>query len=173
MKIRSVGAEPFHGDGRTDRRTGTHDEASSRLSQFGEYARKGCSPYKFHDSTEEAKLHSFITWALDGDEWSASCSGHCTSVETVPGTPRKELIDHTAGLDVSKKRIISCRYKCTLAKFTTPKIHCPTDIIPSEEKQLWVTDQLDAQLRYIMSLLLEYSTCFEQLCAHHQEVKLY
>jgi len=41
---------------------------------------------------------------------------------------------HTAGLDVSEKRIISCKYKCTLAKLTTSKIHCTTDIILSEEK---------------------------------------
>ena len=34
-----------------------------------------------------------------------------------------------------------------------------------------VNDQLDAQLRYIIRLLLKSSTCFEQLCAHHQEVK--
>jgi len=37
----------------------------------------------------------------------------------------------------------------------------------------WVNDQLDAQLRYMKRLLLQSSTCFEQLCAHHQEVKLY
>ena len=34
-------------------------------------------------------------------------------------------------------------------------------------------DQLDAQLRHIIRLLLQSSTCFEQLCAHHQEVNLY
>ena len=32
MKIRPVGAEMFHGDGRTD----GHDEANSRFSQFRE-----------------------------------------------------------------------------------------------------------------------------------------
>jgi len=37
---------------------------------------------------------------------------------------------------------------------------------------LWVNDQLDAQLRYAIRLLLQSSTCFEQHCAHHQEVKL-
>jgi hypothetical protein len=51
-----------------------------------------------------------------------------------PPYPRKELMGHTAGLGVSHKRII-CRYKCTVAKFTTSKIHCTTDIILSEEKQ--------------------------------------
>jgi len=35
--------------------------------------------------------------------------------------------------------------------------------------QFWVNYQLDAQLRYIISLLLESSTCFEQFCAHHPE----
>jgi len=39
--------------------------------------------------------------------------------------------------------------------------------------RLWVNDQLDAQLCYIIRSLLYSSTCFEQLCAHHQEVKLY
>jgi hypothetical protein len=38
---------------------------------------------------EEVELHSFITSAIDEDEWSASCSGHCTLVERAPGTPRK------------------------------------------------------------------------------------
>jgi hypothetical protein len=36
MKIRPVGAELFHADGRTDR----HDEANSRFSQFRERAPK-------------------------------------------------------------------------------------------------------------------------------------
>ena len=39
--------------------------------------------------------------------------------------------------------------------------------------RLWVNDQLDEQLCYIIRLLLQSSKCFEQLCAHHQEVKLY
>jgi hypothetical protein len=37
-KIRPVGAELFHADGRrTDRRTDRHDEANSRFSQFCEH----------------------------------------------------------------------------------------------------------------------------------------
>ena len=36
-----------------------------------------------------------------------------------------------------------------------------------------VNNQLDAQLMYIIIRLLQSSTCFEQRCAHHQEVKLY
>jgi len=36
-----------------------------------------------------------------------------------------------------------------------------------------VSDQLDAQLFYFIIRLLQSSTCFEQRCAHHQEVKLY
>jgi hypothetical protein len=63
-------------------------------------------------------------------------------VERAPGKPRKELMGHTAGLNVSKKRIISCTYKCTLAKLTTSRIHCPTDIILSEEQQ----PQLDGRI---------------------------
>jgi len=38
---------------------------------------------------EDVELHSFTTSAIDGDEWSASCSGHCTLVERAPGIPRK------------------------------------------------------------------------------------
>ena len=40
MKIRPVGAEMFLAYGRTDRtgRTGTHDEANNRSSQFCELA---------------------------------------------------------------------------------------------------------------------------------------
>ena len=34
-------------------------------------------------------------------------------------------------------------------------------------------DQLDTQLLYFIICLLEYSTCFEERHAHHQEVKLY
>jgi len=35
-----------------------------------------------------------------------------------------------------------------------------------------VNDQLDAQLLYFIIRLLQFSTCFEQSSAHHQEVKL-
>jgi len=38
IKIRPVGAELFHVDGRTDGRTDRHDEANSRFSQFCERA---------------------------------------------------------------------------------------------------------------------------------------
>jgi hypothetical protein len=93
---------------------------------------KGAVRIKF---MKEVELHSFITSALDGGEWSASRSGHCTSVQRAPGTSRKELMGHTAGLDVSEKRIICWRYKCTVAKLATSKIHCTTDIIISGEKQ--------------------------------------
>ena len=40
IKIRPVGAELFHVDGSTDRRTDGHDEANSRFSQFCERASK-------------------------------------------------------------------------------------------------------------------------------------
>jgi len=40
MKIRSVGAELFHADRRTDARADRHDEANIRSSQFCERARK-------------------------------------------------------------------------------------------------------------------------------------
>jgi hypothetical protein len=38
MKIRPVGAELLHADGRADRQTKRHDEANSRFSQFCERA---------------------------------------------------------------------------------------------------------------------------------------
>jgi hypothetical protein len=40
MKNRPVGTELFHADGRTDRQTGRHDEASSRFPQFCQRAQK-------------------------------------------------------------------------------------------------------------------------------------
>ena len=36
-----------------------------------------------------------------------------------------------------------------------------------------VNDQLDAQLFYVITRLLQSYTCIEQRRAHHQEVKLY
>ena len=36
-----------------------------------------------------------------------------------------------------------------------------------------VNDQLDIKLFHFIIRLLQSSTCFEQRCAHHQEVKLY
>jgi len=33
-----------------------------------------------------------------------------------------------------------------------------------------VNDQLDAQFLYYIIRLLQFSTCFDQRCAHHQEV---
>ena len=36
-----------------------------------------------------------------------------------------------------------------------------------------VNDQLDAKFSYFIIYLLQSSTCFEQLRAHRQEVKLY
>ena len=36
-----------------------------------------------------------------------------------------------------------------------------------------VNDQLDTQFFYFIIRLLQYSTCFEQRRAHHQEVILY
>jgi hypothetical protein len=36
-----------------------------------------------------------------------------------------------------------------------------------------VNDQLDEKFLYSITRLLQHSTCFEQRCPHHQEVKLY
>ena len=38
MKIRSLGAELFHADGRTERQTDRHNETNIRFSQFYERA---------------------------------------------------------------------------------------------------------------------------------------
>ena len=38
MKIFPVGAELFHSNGQTDRRTDRHDEANNRFSQYCERA---------------------------------------------------------------------------------------------------------------------------------------
>ena len=39
-KIRPIGAELFHADGRTDRQTDRHDEANSRFSNFANAPKK-------------------------------------------------------------------------------------------------------------------------------------
>jgi hypothetical protein len=50
----------------------------------------------------------FLTSALDGDEWLASCSGRFTLRETAPGTRWiVGLVVRRAGLDAMKKRKIS------------------------------------------------------------------
>ena len=48
----------------------------------------------------------------------------------------------------------------------------PQENLPSFTLTL-ANDKLDTQLLYFIILLLQSSTCFEQLRAHHQEVKLY
>jgi len=45
MKIRPVGAELFLADGRTDRQTDRHDEASNRFLQFLRTRLKNVSPF--------------------------------------------------------------------------------------------------------------------------------
>ena len=165
MKSRSVGAKLFHDDGRTD---GQADMTKLAVTchNFVNMAAKGAvrinsmKAYK-----EEVDIHAFITSVLDGDEWSTSCSGHYTSVGRAPGTPRKELMDHTAGLDVSEKRIISCRYKCTSAKLTTSKIPCPTDIILSEEEQSQLVGRITRKQRFGYGPTIKYlCNILFQLC---------
>ena len=53
MKIRSVGAELFHADGRTDR----HDEANSRFPQFCERTRKISQHFM-------QRFNSYFTWNI-------------------------------------------------------------------------------------------------------------
>jgi hypothetical protein len=74
------------------------------------------------------------------------------------------MMGHTAGLDVSEKRI-SCRYKCTLAKLTTSKIHCPTDIILSEEKQSKLVGRIKRKQRFGYGPTIKYlCNILFQLC---------
>jgi len=52
----------------------------------------------------EVYLHSFLTSALDGGEWSTSCSGHFTPKIRNPGTPWiGGWVGFRAGLDVVVK----------------------------------------------------------------------
>ena len=55
MKIRLVGAEWFHAEGRTDR----HDEANNRLSQYCEYTKNTTKIYLFKHSPIRALFESF------------------------------------------------------------------------------------------------------------------
>jgi len=48
MKTRSVGAELFHADGRTDGQTDRYDEDNSRFSKFCEGAQNKYMAHKFH-----------------------------------------------------------------------------------------------------------------------------
>ena len=41
MELRRVRYELFHADGRTDGRTGRHDEANSHFSQFSNQSKNG------------------------------------------------------------------------------------------------------------------------------------
>jgi len=62
---------------------------------------------------EEVKVqvHSFLTLALDGGEWSVSCPSHFTPGESAPIVHLVGgWMDHTASLYASEKRKIS--YSC-------------------------------------------------------------
>jgi len=59
MKIRTVEAELFHTDGRTD----THDESNSRFSQFGNVT-KNVNLALILNSYIKPQLHSFIYFSL-------------------------------------------------------------------------------------------------------------
>ena len=54
------------------------------------------------------QLHSFITSALDGGEWSTSSPGRFTPGERNLCTLNRSLSGPRAGLDVLEKRKISC-----------------------------------------------------------------
>ena len=67
MKIRSVGAELFHGDERTD---GQADMTKLVVDchNFVNMPAKGAVHMNSMKAyIEEVELHSFTTWALDGD----------------------------------------------------------------------------------------------------------
>jgi len=57
-------------------------------------------------------LHAFVTSALDGDEWSASCPGRFTPRERAPGTRWiGGWVGPRAGLDTVIKRKIHSPYR--------------------------------------------------------------
>jgi hypothetical protein len=60
----------------------------------------------------EVQLHAFLTFPLDGSEWSATCSGHFRPCERTPGTHWiGDWLDPRANLDsvVKKKNPCSCQ----------------------------------------------------------------
>jgi len=76
--------------------------------------------------------------------------------------------DHPARSQVSVLTEISVHFRALISGPLKLMFCSPCILV-----QLRVNDHLDAQLRYIKRLLLQSFTCFEQYCAHHQEVKLY
>jgi hypothetical protein len=64
----------------------------------------------------EAYLHSFLTVALDGHEWSVLRISHFISMDGDPGIHLTgSSVGPTAGMDGLDKRRISCTYrKCNL-----------------------------------------------------------
>jgi len=59
----------------------------------------------------KVKVHSFLTLALDGGEWSVSCPSHFTPVENAPNAHLVVgWVGHRASLNASEKRKIP--YSC-------------------------------------------------------------
>jgi hypothetical protein len=55
----------------------------------------------------EVKLLTFLTLVMDGGEWSTSCSGHLTTLESNPGAKQKVGWKPTVSLDAVGKRKMS------------------------------------------------------------------
>jgi hypothetical protein len=63
---------------------------------------------KMHGGVE-AKLHTFLTWVLDGSEWSASHLSHFTTGERAPSTHWiGGWVGPRGGVDALMKRKILC-----------------------------------------------------------------
>jgi hypothetical protein len=69
-----------------------------------------CNQVPCHeDMGVEVQLHTFLTLALNGSEWSASRPNHFTLGERVPGTHWiRDWVGPTASLDMVTKRKNTC-----------------------------------------------------------------
>ena len=96
-----------------------------------------------------------------------SCSMHCGNVNCIQQPDREDLLKQLALQRKTRMlRIFETRFGVNKEQIFC--LLCFVDLHPVTAR---VNDQIDVQLRYIIRLLLQSSTCFEQLCAHHQEVR--
>jgi hypothetical protein len=70
MKIRLVGAELFHADGRTGRQTDRHDEANRSFSQFGKASKSINREIADLSKRSHANARSYVkkTWEHYAEE---------------------------------------------------------------------------------------------------------
>ena len=94
VKIRLVGADLFHADGRTD----SHDEANSRFPQFCEAAWKGKDAV--FNPTSLCGGGRSLTSAMGAVEWSTSCSSLFT-----PGKEPRYTSNRNVGGSLSRRSV--------------------------------------------------------------------